>query len=201
MASTIDKQGMVIDSRIRLQRYPGIEHGNLTAVHAIVVHQTDGSSAQAAFDSYLTGLNGAHFLIDKDGTIYQTASLNKRCYHVGRLIRSKCLTIDKKTCDSKSMAAILAMSWAAQINALNKHERAKNYPERYPINSDSIGIELVGQHLDRQTFESVTAEQNVSLQWLVSELFQLFSLTSDDVYRHPEVSYKNPGEGKTAQWK
>jgi N-acetyl-anhydromuramyl-L-alanine amidase AmpD len=201
MSSDINSLGMLVDSRIKQKQFLSIEHGNLDAVSAIVVHQTDGGSAQAAFNSYSGGSNGAHFLIDKDGTIYQTASLNKRCYHVGRLIRSKCLTIDRKTCNSESMTKILAMSWTKQINALDEHERAKSYPERYPVNSDSIGIELVGKHLDDKTYEAITIEQNASLQWLLDKLFGQFSLTSGDVYRHPEVSYKNPGEASSAQWK
>lgn len=99
------------------------------------------------------------------------------------------------------MVKILAMSWTKQINALDAHERAKKYPARYPVNSDSIGIELVGKHLDDKTYESVTVAQNTSLQWLAGELFRLFTLTANDVYRHPDVSYKNPGEAGTAQWK
>jgi N-acetyl-anhydromuramyl-L-alanine amidase AmpD len=201
MPSILDKRGMLFESRVRQRRFLGIEHGDLDVVRAIVVHQTDGGSAQDAFNSYLAGGNGAHFLIDKDGTIYQTASLNKRCYHVGRLIRSKCLTLDRKTCNSESMAKILAMSWTRQINALDAHERYKDYPARYPVNSDSIGIELVGKHLDDKTFETVTIAQNASLQWLVDELSRQFLLTANDVYRHPEVSYKNLGEARTAKWK
>lgn len=200
MPSSLDKQGMLFDSRVRQRRFPGIEHGDLDEVRAIVVHQTDGGTAQDAFNSYLAGGNGAHLLIHRDGTIYQTASLNKRCYHVGRLIRSKCLTIDRNTCNSESMAKILGMSWTKQINALDAHERNKSYPARYPVNSDSIGIELVGKHLDDKTFETVTAVQNASLQWLVGELYRHFSLSTNDVYRHPEVSYKNPGEARTANW-
>lgn len=98
------------------------------------------------------------------------------------------------------MANILTMSWASQIKALDAHEREKAYPHRYPVNSDSLGIELVGKSVDAKTYESVTAEQNASLQWLVKELYSLFSLTTADVYRHPEVSYKNPAEASSATW-
>ena len=99
------------------------------------------------------------------------------------------------------MAKILAMSWTNQIKALNSYERLKTYPHRYPVNSDSVGIELVGKHIDKKTYETITAQQNMSLQWLVGELYNHFSLTSSDVYKHPEVSYKNPGEASTAVWK
>ncbi|WP_263139796.1 peptidoglycan recognition family protein [Pseudomonas sp. RIT-PI-AD] len=199
--SSLDKDGMLIDAQVIQMRFTGIEHGELAGVHAIVVHQTDSSTAQNTFNGYKSGGNGAHFLIDKNGQIYQTASVHRRCYHVGKLIRSKCLEINKSNCDSVAMASMLAMGWRQQIKALDAHERQKDYPERYPINSDSVGIELVGKSLDATRFEAVTAQQNNSLQWLVSELYRHFSLTTSDVYRHPDVSYKSPGEASTATWK
>jgi len=64
-----------------------------------------------------------------------------------------------------------------------------------------VGIELVGKSLTKIAFESVTLLQNVSLQWLVSELHRLFALGESDMYRHPEVSYKKPGEARSANWK
>lgn len=199
--STIDKDGMLIDKQVTLKRFPGIEHGNLAGVQAIVVHQTDAPTVQHTFNGYKAGGNGAHFLIAKDGQIYQTASMKKRCYHVGRLIKSKCLTINKKSCNSAVMARILAMSWTKQIKALDAHERSKAYPGRYPVNSDSIGIELVGKHIDKKSYEAITALQKTSLQWLISELYSHYSLSSTDVYKHPEVSYKHPGEASSAAWK
>ena len=198
--STINKDGMLVASKVSRKRITSIEHGKLKHVHAIVVHQTDAPTIQHTFNSYKSGGNGAHFLIGKNGDIYQTASVYKRCYHVGRLIKSKCLAINRNTCNSPSIAQALAMSWTKQINALNKLERAKQYPARYPVNSDSIGIELVGQHVDQKTYEVINSQQNSSLQWLVSELHAHFNLTSKDVYKHPEVSYKHPGEAQSAVW-
>ncbi len=93
------------------------------------------------------------------------------------------------------------MSWSNHVKALDAHERAKTYPQRYPINGDSIGIEIVGRSIDAKTYESVTSEQNNSLQWLTGELYAHFSISQQDVYRHPAVSYKNPGEAATAVWK
>ncbi len=198
--STIDKDGMLKDKKIIQKRFKSIEHGKLTSASAIVVHQTDAPTAQHTFNGYLAGGNGAHFLIDKTGQIYQTASVNMRCYHVGRLIKSKCLTINKSTCNSSAMSKILAQSWTKQIKAIDAHERLKNYPDRYPINSDSIGIELVGSHIDDKNYEAVTPLQNNSLQWLISDLYNHFKLSSSDVYKHPDVSYKNPGEASSATW-
>ena len=59
---------------------------------------------------------------------------------------------------------------------------------------------FVGKHLDDTQYEAVTPAQNTSLQWLLGELYSHFSLTKADIYRHPEVSYKNPGEAKGASW-
>ncbi len=199
--SKINKDGMLIHNKINRRRFPSIEHGALSGVHAIVVHQTDAPTAQHTFNGYKAGGNGAHFLIEKNGLIYQTASIHRRCFHVGRLIKSKCLTINKNSCNSTSMEKILAMSWVNQIKALDTHERTKSYPQRYPVNSDSIGIEIVGKHIDKKTYQIITVQQNMSLQWLISELYNHFSLTYSDVYKHPEVSYKNPGEASTAVWK
>jgi len=198
--STLDNDGMLIDNKISLKRYTSIEHGNLTRVSAVVVHQTDAPTAQHTFNAYNSGGNGAHFLIGKNGQIYQTASTLKRCYHVGRLIKSKCLTLDKNSCDSAAMATILAKSWSNQIKALDAHERQKSYPYRYPVNSDALGIEIVGKHVNDTQYEAVTPAQNEALQWLLTELYFHFTLTKTDVYRHPEVSYKNPGEAKGANW-
>jgi len=72
-----DKEGMLIDPAVTLKRFPGIEHGQLNIVHAIVLHQTDSSSSKQTFSSYLKRGNGAHFLIDNDGTVFQTASVKK----------------------------------------------------------------------------------------------------------------------------
>lgn len=199
--SNIDKNGMLVDTKVALKRYAHIEHGPLKSIHAIVVHQTDTTTAQQTFNSYIGGGNGAHFLIDKSGKIYQTASIHKRCYHVGRRIKSKCLEVNKKNCNSQQMTKILAMRWSQQVIAIDKNERQKNYPARYPVNSDSVGIEVVGKFIDDKKYEALTVAQNTSLQWLISELYGHFSLSKNDVYRHPQVSYKQPSEASSAVWK
>lgn len=198
--SSIDSEGMLISERVELRRFPTIEHGDLRSVSALVVHQTDAPTAQHTFNAYLAKGNGAHFLIEKNGVIYQTASLKKRCYHVGRYLRSKCLATDKATCDTAQIQPIQALTWTLQIRALDRYERTKDYPERYPMNGDSLGVELVGKHLDAARYEDVTAMQNQSLRWLVAELYGHFRLTPEDVYTHPQISYKHPGEASSAVW-
>jgi N-acetyl-anhydromuramyl-L-alanine amidase AmpD len=196
----LDKNGMLSDSKIICKRFTQIEHGSLEAVHAIVVHQTDSGTAQSAFTAYTKGGNGAHFLIDKNGSVYQTASLRRRCYHVGKLIRSRCLEISGKSCPDGAIAKAATMGWTSRIKQIDQIERKKSYPDRYPVNSDSIGIELVGMHVDEKTYEPLTLAQNNSLLWLIDLLYKEFKLTSGDVFRHPDVSYKNPGEARSATW-
>jgi hypothetical protein len=59
-------------------------------IQGIIVHQTGSPTARSTLNSDGPRANGAHFLIDKDGTIYQTASLLKQTAHVGRL-RARCI--------------------------------------------------------------------------------------------------------------
>lgn len=198
--SKLDNDGMLISSRVQLQRYSHIEHGALTAIHGIVIHQTDSSSARSTFNAYAGGGNGAHFLIAKDGRIFQTASTKMRCYHVGRLIRSRCLELKGSACKDAALAKVQALSWAARIKGIDQIERQKSRPDRFPVNSDSLGIELVGRHLDSKQYEALTSLQLDSLQWLLDALYLHFSLDGSDVFRHPEVSYKHPGEAAAATW-
>lgn len=103
-------------------------------MRAIAVHQTDSPTAQATFNAYRTGGNGAHFLIDKPGTVYQTASLQAVCFHVGRRIKSKCLEVYRGACTDVAALQLLALGWSARIAAIDAHERGKAYPDRYPVN-------------------------------------------------------------------
>lgn len=182
-----------------------IEKGNLTNVHAIVVHQTGGATAESAFQSYNAGENGAHFLIDKDGTIYQTARIDQKCWHVGN-IRSRCQ--EMKSCTTDELKAINSLlfkkgeSYSARIRNVSLHEAAKTYPDRYPTNEDSLGIEIVGAFdAKSEVYDTVNKVQNSSLTWLIEALEAKLSLTGSDVYAHGTIGYKQPSEGSTAQWK
>ena len=143
-------------------------------------------------------------MIDKKGAIYQTAHLNKKTYHVGK-IRSRCY--EKKICSKSDLKAVTSLlfakgkSYSARIKAVHNLEKSKPYPERFPLNEDSIGIEIVGNYDDKtKTYEAIKPSQNTSLTWLIDELSNHFSFSKADIYRHPEVSYKMPSEAKTATW-
>lgn len=197
--------GKLVDKKVTQKIYSKLHKGSMSGAHAIVVHQTGAPSAQHTFNSYTNaGANGAHFLIDKQGAIYQTALTNQITYHVGKL-QSRCL--QTKVCSKNEIAAATnilfakGQSFAVRVRNLHAHEKVKAYPDRYPTNNDSIGIELVGNFdSTKKSYESVSVNQNTSLKWLVAELTKLLSLTAADIYRHPTVSRKQASEAATAAW-
>lgn len=197
---TIDINGKVIHKKVTLKIFSGIEKKTMKKVRGLIIHQTGGSTAQSSFNSYGSGRAGAHLLIDTDGTIYQTASLLKQTWHVGKL-RSRCLA--ELSCSATELKLLKKFD----PSKTHRREMAKTVPHRYPSNQDSIGIEIVGQALpltqpnpDKRTYETLTKEQSTSLKWLVQELRSSLSVPLTEVFRHPTVSYKNKTEAATASW-
>jgi N-acetyl-anhydromuramyl-L-alanine amidase AmpD len=185
---------MVQDPRVRAARQATIERGDMAKVNGIIVHQTGGSTAASSLSSYKNaGASGAHFLIDRDGTVYQTASMFKKTWHVGKL-KARCLV--EQRCTPVELAALKKFNPTAE----NVQEKAKQVPDRYPSNDDSVGIELVGKVLANGVYDAVTADQNTSLRWLVSEIQTTLGAAVTEVFRHPEVSRKNPSEAQSAKW-
>lgn len=196
----VDKNGLVDATRITVKRFRTIERGDMDKVNGIVVHQTGGSTAESAFNSYQSaGANGAHFLIDKEGKIYQTASLFKVTNHVGN-IRSRCYM--EKKCTPSEISTI--RPFLNKYKKLSHLEQKKSYPERYPANFDSLGIEVVGKPVsgegENAIYETVNDAQNSALKWLVYELSDTLKISMSEVFRHPEVSYKVKTEAGTAKW-
>lgn len=196
----VNKNGLVDAERIIVRRFSTIERGKLDKVNGIIVHQTGGSTAESSFNSYKnTGANGAHFLIDKDGTIYQTDSVFKITYHVGN-IRSRCYM--EKKCKPSEISKIKPL--LNKYKQLSRLEQKKPYPERYPANFDSLGIEIVGKPVSGEDqdaiYEKINDAQNSSLKWLVAELSDTLKVSMTEIFRHPEVSYKVKTEAGTAQW-
>ncbi len=195
----IDRYGKVIHEKIKHAISTTIQKNKMTAIQGIIVHQTDSPTAKSTLNSYENGGSGAHFLIAKDGTVYQTASLLYQTWHVGKL-KSRCLV--KAQCSPVELALLKT------FNPKNEHRReiVKKVPARFPSNEDSIGIEIVGEALpkkapdDQKIYEPVTKAQNESLGWLVQELRFVLNIPVSEVFRHPEVSRKNPTEAATAKW-
>ena len=217
MSWSISESGWITDeANIKAMPRPNIEHGVLGRITGIIVHQTDSDSAEQTLNSYRNAnANGAHFLIDRNGTIYQVASLKRKTWHVGKL-RSKCLALH-----SCSPAELKELNDAkGRPTAVNRIEMRKSVPLRYPSNEDSIGIEIVGKCIlpaamdkpgltveqrnklraDFGVFEQVTPIQNKALQYLVTNLSEALSIP-DEVYPHSTVSRKNITEAVTAKWR
>ncbi|MDH5856722.1 peptidoglycan recognition protein family protein [Lampropedia aestuarii] len=196
----ISEEGMIESTRIIKKRYEKIEKGAMTHIAGIIIHQTNAPTAQATFNSYSNGIEGAHFLIDRDGKIYQTASIGQITWHVGK-IRARCIA--EKRCSPQENK--LEQKW--NPTATYKRQMEKQGPDRYPANIDSIGIEIVGQALplsepdeDKRTYEALSDEQSSSLRWLISELSALLNISSSEIFRHSTISYKNKTEAESASW-
>jgi N-acetyl-anhydromuramyl-L-alanine amidase AmpD len=190
----VDSQGYILNERVKRTPRPLIEHGVLHRISGIIVHQTGGASAASSLSSYtLQNANGAHFLIDKDGAIYQVASLYRQTWHVGKL-RARCVA--EHRCSATELKAL------SHFNPTAEHhmEIAKQVPQRYPSNEDSVGIEIVGAVAGQGVYETVNAEQNAALRWLVAELTSTFGIPMTEIFRHPAVSRKNPSEAGSALW-
>ena len=195
----IDQYGKVIHPKIKQAISIAIQKKPMRTIQGIIVHQTDSPTEKSTLNSYKNGNSGAHFLIAKDGTIYQTASLLYQTWHVGRL-KARCLV--KMQCSPTELILL------KKFNPKNEHRReiAKKVPIRFPSNEDSIGIEIVGEALpknvpdDQKVYEPITKEQNKSLKWLIQELRFSIKTPVSEVFRHPEVSRKNPTEAATAKW-
>lgn len=193
--------GKIIDGCIVVSLSSKIEHGPLKEVHALVMHQTGGENAQGTLASYKTSQYGAHFLIDKDGTIYQTARVTQKVFHIGK-IRSRCVSLGScSTTDEMAIKTILSskVGYSKKVAEINAYESKKAYPLRYPTNEDSLGIEVAGKVV-KGVYEDPTADQADSVTWLAAELLDLFKLTTADIYRHPQVSYKEESEAQNVKW-
>ncbi|MDR7194521.1 peptidoglycan recognition protein family protein [Luteimonas terrae] len=197
VAVYVGENGYVQNAGFVHQPIAALEKRAMTGPVAIILHRTDGASVQSALNSANSGI-GTHFYVDKDGTVYQTASLHKHTSHVGR-IRSRCY--EASNCPADEMEEIRGFGWAPK--RLHDHEKGKPYPTRYPMNEDSVGIETVSRCVkncgpnDKGTpeWETPTAEQAESIANIISILQDAYSLTDTDIYEHDLISYKTAGEG------
>jgi N-acetyl-anhydromuramyl-L-alanine amidase AmpD len=224
MMLQIDKDGKVISPKVRLTfLYKGkntssisplIQQGKMKGLPTgIIVHQTNSPTATSTLNGYQSKLSdnrkpdGAHFLIDKDGTIWQTAPVNQKAAHVGKL-KSRCYYEATCSPDEKK----LLKKW--NPTATHKREMKKEFPLRFPSNEDSLGIELVGQAFkikgsdgkrikkngqDVEIYEPLTDNQKASLRWLIREIAETLEVPLTEVYRHPTVSEKNETEAESAE--
>lgn len=186
--SLLDLDGYLTSPDITRSTVSALEHGTLDGHHAIVLHRTGSSTAASALSAFASG-TGTHFLIDKDGTIHQAASLVEKTWHVGK-IKSRCY--EEEMCSPAERQHFDNLGFAPK--AVHDLERRKAYPDRYPLNEDSIGIEVVARHINGR-WEDPTPQQAASIDRLVGLLQRQYGLGDRDVYVHDVISYKTLGEG------
>lgn len=195
----IDQAGLVINDRIIRNRFATLEHGDMPVVRGIIVHQTGSSNAASTLSNYRqVNADGAHFLIDKDGTIIQTASIKKQTYHVGKL-KARCVL--ESRCTPEEQVQLRTFNPRAESH----RENLKQVPDRFPSNLDAIGIEIVSENVpgprpNLVIFAAVNSAQNAALAWLVQELEATLNIATTEVFRHATVSWKNETEASTARW-
>ena len=80
-----DLNGYIKNNRITNKTRSTIEHSAIGAINAIVLHRTGSVTAKSVLNAWKTKKEGTHFLISETGEIYQTASIKKQCWHVGKL--------------------------------------------------------------------------------------------------------------------
>lgn len=59
------------------------------------------------------------------------------------------------------------------------------------INSEQVGKERV--------YETASKNQNSSLKWLISELIDTLKISSNEIYRHPDVGRRTKTEARTVK--
>jgi len=199
--TTIGHDGFLADPGIVRTEITRIGHGPMPQVNGIVLHRTESSTAASTLSTWRTRAaeTGAHFLIDTDGTIHQTVSVNRQAWHVGA-VRSRGEVEETITPgDQRELVAARdgIPEWkGTAVRAVSRVESTRPYPERYPTNGDSVGIEVVGRYnAATQTWDPPTGAQTASIRQLVGTLQNNFGLTDHDVYQHDVISRKTPGEG------
>ncbi|MCG3873887.1 peptidoglycan recognition family protein [Psychrobacter sp. Ps7] len=102
--------GFLSHSRIIKHHTPKLERMNYTQkIKKIILHRTVNSSAQSTFNSFNRGSKpyGTHFVVDKDGKIYQTANLNANSYSVGIEVVGMPLDKNGKPTEKENEAHVL----------------------------------------------------------------------------------------------
>ncbi len=194
---TVGADGYLTDPNIIRTSIPALERNPLTDVNGIVMHRTMGSTAAGTLSHWRSesSPNGTHFLIDRDGTIHQTASLDNNTNHVGK-IRSRGEVEGTLTSEQTEELAAARKAKGDDYKAVHLLESRRGYPERYPTNGDSIGIEVVASYnTATKTWQEPTEAQRESIQRLVGTLQSNYGLNDRDVYEHDRISYKTQGEG------
>lgn len=197
----VNKCGWTNSPSIIKAHKAAIEHEPIGPIIAIVLHRTGTPNSSSVLNAWNTQKEGTHFLISEDGKIYQTASLIKQCWHVGK-IYSRCrLTGSCSEKDAHAIESILQkknLNWGKKFRLVTRHELNKSYPDRFPHNHDSLGIEVVGVISKEEEIYTIPNKLQLgSLFWLLDELVSTYCFSIRDIYAHGQIAHKdrNKSEG------
>ena len=189
VAPYVGSNGYIQNAEFIQKPIAALELSDIKGPVAIVMHRTVSSTASSALSAFQRGI-GTHFVIDKDGTTYQCASLFKKTAHVGP-IRSRCHI--EGTCSTFAVATF--SGWNSRMKCFN-HEKSKKYPIRYPMNEDSVGIEVVAMYdADTRRWDPTPPLQSRAVHFLVDFLKNEYRLANVDIYEHDKIAWKTEGEG------
>lgn len=194
----VDSEGYIRNAKVIVDPIPELNKGDINVINAVVLHRTFSATKESALSSFKSGI-GAHFLIDKNGDIYQTAHLSMYVYHIG-YIQARCE--NEKTCTSTDKEKLDEIKKqknkkiSEKFKEIHEYEILKNYPIRYPYNGDAVGIEVVAMYDDKtKKWEVPTTKQKKSVNYLVDILRNIYELSEKDVYEHDKIGHKTLGEG------
>ncbi len=172
-----------------------VEKPGLQDVKAIVIHGTEGYRAQ---DSLYTWIdhntdtpskalcgknhtdngsatcndNGAHFIIDRDGSVWQVVRINMRANH-------------------------FSYTHLNQVSLTPVDITPVKAPAGFS-NSNTLGIEMVLRADKNNNWQTLTQPQKDSLVKLIKRLQSIFpNITKSDIYCHRQLDDR-PGEGVEA---
>ncbi|NRS94159.1 N-acetylmuramoyl-L-alanine amidase, partial [Frigoriflavimonas asaccharolytica] len=150
------------------------KHAMTQDVKIIVLHRTAGGFASGTLNHMKSEGYGAHFVVDYDGTVYQTIGINKRGSHMG----------------VAQFASTKTAGWG------NNNSIAI---ETCGYSIDKDGNNRVGKKYDNiphHHWEVVKNNQAKSVACLLKFLLNHFKLNIGDVKVHEKLCKKQPLEGQ-----
>lgn len=187
----VNDDGYIEGADIIFDKIPHIERPLPGKFNAIILHRTANENHKSVISGFREPLNllGTHFVISRKGDIYQCASLFKHTNHIGP-IRMRAIYEMRAT----QKEWLLYKGKTAIANSAT--EMKKEYPDRFPINQDAIGIEVAANYNEnKKEWQVATEEQLKAVAKLVPMLQNIFQLTDDDLYQHQHISAKKSKEG------
>ena len=147
-----------------------------TTIDRIVLHHTGGNTALAAMNWWKTGKTAsAHYVIDRDGTIYYVVDEVLKAWHAGCCKQSK-----PDCCDAGINCPVCTDD------------------KYYNMNQRSIGIELVNPGCDEFT-EAQYASLNALIKAIIAR-HPAITLDNAHILAHFEIRQGKPDPTYTFEW-